>query len=208
VIYLSGHIGAMRHSRLGFILTPDRWGQDVPDDAAIAADNACFSSPDRYSDERYLRFLGRLPVGRCLFATAPDVVGDHAATVERSLPMLRRIREAGFPAAFCAQDGWAEETTPWGDFDVLFIGGTTDFKFRGGRLAVYAAKRRGKRTHMGRVNSLARLAAASAIGCDSSDGTFLRFGPDVNTPRLFAWLDKLIREPMLSDVLRTAGGWI
>jgi hypothetical protein len=201
MIYLSGHIGAMRHSRLGFMLTPDRWGQDVPDDAPIAADNACFSSPDRYSDERYLRFLDRLPPDRCLFATAPDVVEDHAATVERSLPMLRRLRAAGFRAAFCAQDGWLEETAPWDDFDVLFVGGSTAFKFRDGRRAVYAAKRRGKRTHMGRVNSYGRLAAAAAIGCDSADGTFLRFGPNLNVPRLFAWLDQLVREPMLTDVL-------
>ena len=197
VIYLSGHVGAMRHPRLGFMLTPDT-AYLVPD-ATIAADNACFSNPDRYSDERYLCFLDRLPADRCLFATAPDVVGDHAATVELSLPMLRRLHAAGFPAAFCAQDGWEEETTPWDDLDVLFVGGTTEFKFRGGRDAVYAAKRRGKQAHMGRVNSLARLAAAAAIGCDSADGTFLRFGPDVNTPRLFAWLEQLTREPMLAD---------
>ncbi len=203
MIYLSGHVGDMRHPRLGFIMTFRRGlRQRIPDDAAFAADNGCFTASNNYSDDGYLRFLDQLPVDRCLFATAPDVVGDHAATVERSLPMLRRIRAAGFPVAFIAQDGWSEETTPWDEFDALFVGGTTEFKFRGGRLAVHAARQRGKRTHMGRVNSLDRLAAAAAIGCDSADGTFLRFGPDVNTPRLFAWLDRLTREPMLIDALR------
>ncbi len=28
---------------------------------------------------------------------------------------------------------------------------------------------------------------AAAIGCDSADGTYLTFGPDVNLPRLLSW---------------------
>jgi hypothetical protein len=202
VIYLSGHVGTARHSRLGFMLSPDN-RHCVPAGVAFAVDNGCFINPDGYSDARYLQFLERLPSERRLFATAPDVVADHAATVERSLPMLRGIREAGYPAAFCAQDGWEDATTPWDDFDVLFVGGSTQFKFRGGRLAVDAAKRRGKQTHMGRVNSKDRLMGAAAIGCDSADGTFLRFGPDVNTPRLLVWLERLVGEPMLTDRLPT-----
>jgi hypothetical protein len=200
LIYLSGHIGAMRHPRLGFLVTPDL-RQQPPADAVFAADNACYSNPDGYSDEGYLRFLGSLPADRCLFAPAPDVVGDHQATVARSVPMLPRIRSVGFPAAFCAQDGWNEESTPWGEFDVLFIGGTTEFKFRGGRDAAVAALRHGKRVHMGRVNSKDRLRAAAAIGCQTADGTFLRFGPDVNTIRLFRWLDALDHEPMMEEFL-------
>ena len=42
---------------------------------------------------------------------------------------------------------------------------------------------------MGRVNSLRRLRLAAADGYDSVDGTFLAFGPDVNLPRLRAWLE-------------------
>jgi hypothetical protein len=197
VIYLSGHVGTMRHPQLGFLITPDTRYR-IPEDAPIAVDNACYSNPIGYSDERYLRWLAKFPA-RCLFASAPDVVGDHAATVERSLPMLPPIRALGLPAAFCAQDGWDEDTTPWDQFDVLFVGGTTEFKFRGGREAVRAAKRRGKRTHMGRVNSEGRLRAAAAIGCDTADGTFLRFGPETNSVQLFRWLDSLIEAPMMVE---------
>jgi hypothetical protein len=50
------------------------------------------------------------------------------------------------------------------------------------------AKARGKHVHMGRVNSLRRLRYADAIGCDSADGTFLAFGPDINLPPLLGWL--------------------
>jgi hypothetical protein len=41
---------------------------------------------------------------------------------------------------------------------------------------------------MGRVNSLTRLRYAEAIGCDSADGTYIVFGPDVNFPKVLGWL--------------------
>jgi hypothetical protein len=34
----------------------------------------------------------------------------------------------GYPAAFVAQDRWDETATPWDEFDVLFVGGSTEFK--------------------------------------------------------------------------------
>src|SRR5262245_55015791 len=110
----------MRHPRLGFILTPDT-RYVPPSDIMLAADNACFSNPTKYSDDRYLKFLAAMPAS-LIFATAPDVLGDHRATVARSCPMLAAIRKLGLPAAFVAQDGWDEKTTPWDDFDVLFVG--------------------------------------------------------------------------------------
>ena len=197
MIYLSGVITKYRHARLGFIMTPDR-GDKVPTDTLVAADNACFANPAGYSDTRYLKYLERMPRDRTLFATAPDVLGSHEATVERSIPMLRQIRAAGLKAAFVAQDGWSDDTTPWHELDALFVGGSTDFKFRGGRAAVAAAKRRGKLAHMGRVNSLDRLRGAVGIGCDSADGTLLRFGPEVNWPRIKWWLDHLDDQPEMT----------
>lgn len=196
MIYLSGHVCAIRHPRLGFLLTPDM-GNRIPDAAPVAADNACYSNPAGFSETRFLLHLLRFPVDRTLFAVAPDVVGDHEATIVRSRPMLSRIRNMGYRAAFCAQDGWDEVSTPWDEFDVMFIGGTTEFKFRGGRLACSVARKKGKKVHMGRVNSMERLRAAASIGCDSADGTFLRFGPDINMPKLLAWLDSLDQRPML-----------
>ena len=53
------------------------------------------------------------------------------------------------------------------------------------------AKLRGKGVHMGRVNSYRRIAIADAIGCDTADGTYIAFGPDVNLPKALAWLTKL-----------------
>lgn len=198
MIYFSGCINSFRHSALGYLLTPDM-GNKVPSRCFLAADNACFANPANYSNERYLRFLtDKMPQNRTIFATAPDVLGNHAETVERSRPMLQFIRQTGHKAAFVAQDGWSEETTPWDEFDVLFVGGSTKFKFCGGRTATAVAKQRNKWVHMGRVNSLDRLRAARAIGCDSADGTFLRFGPDTNWPKLQRWLSELAMQPDLA----------
>ena len=35
------------------------------------------------------------------------------------------------------------------------------------------------------------------MGCDSVDGTYLAFGPDVNTPKLVGWLKSLWTTPSL-----------
>jgi hypothetical protein len=196
MIYLSGCMSKHRHPRLGFIMTRDRRDK-VPTDAMVAVDNACFANPQGYSDETYLAYLQKFTPERTLFATAPDVLGSHTATAARSIPMLRRIRAMGFKSAFVAQDGWNARTAPWDEFDALFIGGSTEFKFRAGRHAVEEANARGKWAHMGRVNSLDRMRAAIGIGCKSADGTFLKFGPNVNWPRLKRWLDHIVEQPEL-----------
>ena len=175
---------------LGYMHTPQMWNE-VLAEVTWAADSGRFRAPSRYSDEGYLAWLAARPRDRCLFATAPDVVGDHRATVDLSRPMLPRLRAAGYRPAFVAQDGWTEGGTPWGEFDVLFIGGSTGFKLGAGGKAIAAGRARGKWIHMGRVNSFGRLRVAAALGCDSADGTFLKFAPDVNEPRLIRWLDKL-----------------
>jgi hypothetical protein len=55
---------------------------------------------------------------------------------------------------------------------------------------------------MGRVNSLKRFRAARSMGCDSVDGTYLTFGPDINLPKLLSWLDDSETAPMLWEVQR------
>jgi hypothetical protein len=159
---------------------------------AFAADNGCFSKGATFDAAAWLRWLATVPVEGCLFAVAPDVVGDHDATVARSAPWLAEIRALGLPAAFVGQDGATVATVPWDSFDVLFIGGSTEWKLGPEAAALVAeAKRRGMWVHMGRVNSYKRLAYAAAIGCDSADGTYLAFGPDANLPKLEGWLRRL-----------------
>lgn len=178
---------AMLDGRLGFIDTPAQ-GNKRPEGVTWCADNGCYS--DKFDEAKWWRFLVANAVASetCLFAVAPDVVGDAAATLGRSLPWLPKIRSLGYPVAFVAQDGFEHINVPWDDFDCLFIGGTDTFKLGPlGRAAVRQAKARGKWVHMGRVNSNKRWLYADAIGCDSVDGTYLTRGPDINLPKLLAW---------------------
>lgn len=179
---------AMLRGELGQITTPNERRAPLPD-VAWAADNGRFG-PRYVGDERWFAWLVKHAeqAHRCLFATAPDVVGDAAATLQMSAPWLPKIRALGYPAALVAQDGLEHLTVPWDEFDVLFIGGSTEWKL-GPAAAQLAreAKRRGKRVHMGRVNSRKRYRYAISIECDTSDGTFVAFAPDTNLVRIKMW---------------------
>jgi hypothetical protein len=172
-------------------------------------------------DDGYLAWLGdhAQQAPSCTFATAPDVVGDAAGTLARSVPLLARIRALGFPAAFVAQNGAEDLPVPWDEFDVLFIGGvpectpcgwvrpaadhtTKHCPYCGAKLAewklgpaaqslITQAKAHGKWVHMGRVNSRKRLRIAAGMGCDSADGTWLTFGPDLYLPKLLSALAEI-----------------
>lgn len=181
------------------MLTP-MMGNKLPDGRVWGADNGCFAQPDKFDPVGFLGWLVkyRYAADRCLFATAPDVMGDAKATLAKSKPYLPILRALGYKAALVAQDGIERLTVPWDDFDCLFVGGTTAWKLSEQAYAfVTEAKQRGKWTHMGRVNSLRRLSAAKIGGYDSADGTFLAFGPDVNTPRVRQWMDVLRMQPPL-----------
>ena len=164
-----------------------------PNGLPWAADNGCFSQPETYTDERYRKWLDRQPREGCLFATAPDVVGDAVATLERAYPMLCQIRTLGYPVALVMQDGMTPEMVPWDDIDAIFIGGTTDWKLGPDvPLLVEQARKRNKWVHMGRVNSWSRFDYARSIGCDSVDGTVLRFDPSRPVKE---WMERAEREP-------------
>jgi hypothetical protein len=180
----------MEQGLLGMIATPNQ-GNTLTASGPWCGDNNAFGGkyPGDVAFLRWMRSYGPRQRERCLFVVAPDVVADAAATLERSAPWLPVIRAEGYPVAFVAQDGLEDLTVPWDDFDVLFIGGSTEWKLgAAARRLVADAKARSKWVHMGRVNSHQRLRYAAAIGCDSADGTYLTFGPDRNLGRLLGWL--------------------
>lgn len=189
----------MQNQQIGYIDTPAQ-GNVRPAGVTWCADNGCFGK-GYPGDEKWIGWLAAHAgdAATCLFATAPDVVGDAAATLERSAPWLQPIRDLGYPAALVAQDGLEDLDIPWEAFDVLFIGGSTAWKLGPAvRAIVKEAKARGKHVHMGRVNSLRRYRYAEAIGCDTADGTFLTFGPDKNLGRLRGWIQNLETQPELN----------
>lgn len=182
---------AMEDGVIGFIDTPKQ-GNLRPPGVTWCADNGCFGK-GYPGDEGWLRWLAKhqADAGTCLFATAPDVVGDAEATLRRSRPFLPRIRALGYKAALVGQDGLEDLAVPWDEFDAFFIGGSTEWKLGPAAADLAAqARERGKWVHMGRVNSRKRYRYARSIGCHSVDGTFLVFGPTVNLPKLLGWLEE------------------
>lgn len=198
-MYLSGAINAtvLANPRpdLGLMLSPGMGNNVAPLQFwAHGLDNGCFAQGESFVPGDWLEWLAGLRRyrERCLFAVAPDVVGDAVTTLARSVPYLPTIRQLGYPAAFVTQDGCTYDLVPWGQFDCLFIGGSDDWKLSRMSWALVAeAKRRGLWVHVGRVNSFDRLMTCALYGVDSADGTYLKYGPDVNWPKLLSWLDEI-----------------
>lgn len=140
--------------------------------APWAMDNFAFTGFD--ADKFRLALADYEGIPGCLFAVAPDVVGDARATQTQFNAWHDEIKRRGYPIALAAQEGLEAMPVPWRDIDGVFIGGSTMFKFSDFvRDLVYEANRRGKWTHMGRVNSVRRWNYAHSLNIGSVDGTSL-----------------------------------
>jgi hypothetical protein len=189
-------------------------GNVLPADVPWGADNGRFAKDGPRGDwighgawyEWLAGQVDRHGATSCRFAVAPDIPFSAAGTLTESLPWLAKIRDLGIPAAFAAQNGCNLLGVPWDDLDVLFLAGGPAYpgapEWKTGEVALHLtweAHERGKWVHMGRVNSRKRLTIARSFGCDSVDGTYLAFGPDINLMRLRGWLDAADERPMLTE---------
>lgn len=206
MIYLTGCITPtmMAHPRpdLGAMLQPGIGNVVGLSWLPWAADNGCFAKGADFDHGEWLEWLAGKRLGRhtCLFAVAPDVLGDWQATWERSAPYFPTIRQLGFKPALVAQDGMPLRVLDLDGYDALFIGGTDDYKLSEDAYAAAAkAKSQGRWVHLGRVNSLRRLTAARVSLFDSADGTFVRFGPDRRLPEVYDWLDQVNGQAVLGE---------
>lgn len=190
MLYLTGSLPARpdlfraleADPHVGFLLAPRN--SKPPVSWPRAADNGCFAKD--WDEHVWSDWIAGVDTS-VLFAAVPDVVCDWRATRDqwdRYAPDLERFRRA-----YVLQDGQPADLVPWTEAAAVFIGGSTRYKLSPDAYRLTReAKERGLWVHMGRVNSLARLRTAHAWGCDSVDGNYIAFGPDINTPRLLAWL--------------------
>jgi len=208
MIYLSGALRAELIGErkdigimMGFRSDGKFYGKSARfNDCLWAADNGCFTNPDLHVGD-YLQWLAKMKIYQetCLFATAPDVVGDADETWKRSKEILPSIRDLGYPAALVAQDGIENKPIHWDEFDCLFIGGSTEWKLSHNAFWLCReAIKNGKWVHMGRVNSFRRMLIARFAGCHSTDGTQLAFAPDQSYAQLTKWMDFIESQPVLS----------
>jgi hypothetical protein len=107
---------------------------------------------------------------KCLFVSAPDMVGSAQRTLElfwHFKPMLE-----GWPLALVCQDGQELLPIPWDDLAAVFIGGTTNWKCsQHVEQIIKTAKLFGKHVHAGRVNDAQRWLHFEKLGVDTGDGT-------------------------------------
>ena len=128
--------------------------------------------------ERYQEYLDT-----CLFAVAPDFVGDKERTLERFEEYQPTLKDMGYPVALATQDGMTTDDIPWQDIDAIFVGGSVEHKMSeatGDIIKQAIAK--SIHVHIGRVNSRKRL--MRFWFADSVDGTSPAFGPNINIPPL------------------------
>lgn len=202
---------------IGCMTTPMQ-GNTLPPGVPYGADNGKFGKGWPGADAWFAwvqATLDEYGTDLCLWVSAPDVPFDPERTLIESLPWLPKIRKLGVPAAFVAQNGAEKGLVPFGDTDVLFLGGgpecvrcgfvrpakafevahcprchrlLTEWKTSpAARRLAAEAHERGLDVHMGRVNSAERFIIADEFGCKWADGTFPKFGPRINIERIRGW---------------------
>jgi len=125
-----------------------------------------FTSGREWSEEPFYSFLDAYSAWKPMWAVVPDWVGDRDKTLllwDKHSPALKAF---GVPLAFAAQDGMTPEDVP-NDADIVFIGGSTSWKWRS--LPMWT--KNFPRVHVGRVNSRRLLEQAEENGAESCDGT-------------------------------------
>lgn len=112
------------------------------------------------------------------FAVLPDVVAGGLASLELSVRTLDRLENFGggagvkLPWALVVQDGMAADDLPWDRaWEVLFVGGSTQWKLDTASGWVREGALHGRAVHVGRVGSAARVRWARAIGATSIDSS-------------------------------------
>lgn len=117
-------------------------------------------------DLRWMNYRGLVPD----FVIAPDIVAAGLASLDFSAEWRDVIPEH-FPTYLAVQDGMtsADVAAHLDRYDGLFVGGTLEWKLATAGAWVQLAHAHGKRCHVGRVGTAARVRWARRIGADSID---------------------------------------
>lgn len=134
----------------------------------FAFDNGAFAAGDKWTEDGWLAMLewGKLSGQEPLWSLVPDVVGDRDGTLAKWAQYAPVVKRYGWPLAFAAQDGMVPADVP-SDADVIFIGGSTEWKWN--NVALWCSTF--QRVHVGRVNTYRHLWKCHDAGAESCDGT-------------------------------------
>ena len=161
--------------RLGVLLTPGNW--EHPSPVPFVLDNgrySSFHSGKKWNENKYFDFL-RLATEvdyDPLWIVVPDTPQNGEATIEEWNVWAKRLQSYGWNLALAVQNGMTPAIVRSLDVqpDVVFVGGTTEWKWR------YAKDwcREFDRVHVGRVGTENKLWRAHRVGAESSDSNVWR----------------------------------
>ena len=158
--------------RFGWLIGPSAWSKTrLRSWMPYALDNDAFGawikkSPWDVTGWRKMLAAAKISGLKPRWAIVPDVVADRAATLANWHQFAPEVAAYGWPLAFAVQDGMTVADVPE-NADVIFVGGTTEWKWK----TVQIWARNFKRVHVGRVNELRRLWTCEDLGVESVDGT-------------------------------------
>jgi hypothetical protein len=161
---------------IGWLMSPDGYRTPRPW-LPFALDNGQFASWSKkreWPEDDFFNMLDRCKLQplKPRFVVVPDEVADREATIYLWHQYEKALRRYGWPLAFAVQDGMSLRDIPK-SADVVFIGGSTKWKWRNAALFCAGFPR----VHIGRVNWFDKLEYCENVGAESCDGTgFFRGG--------------------------------
>jgi hypothetical protein len=185
-----GYLAGKYPGRIGWLLSPDGW-RKPPSWMSYALDNGAFGAwvnKRPWDAEAFRAHIEKSKTAhKPSWVVVPDVVTDMEATIiswHEWSPQLRAILP-NVPLAFAVQDGMTPCHVPK-DADVIFVGGTTEWKWRN----LYSWTDNFPRVHVGRVNSERMLWMAHDAGAESCDGTGWMRGGEERLDDLVRYLEE------------------
>lgn len=185
--------------RTGWLLGPRHW-KNPREGVAFALDNDAFthfSNSTPFDFVGWRSFLARIrDYGETpLWAAVPDVVTNREATVRQWFDWAFLVQELGWDAALVVQDGMTMADVERCKPDVIFVGGSTEWKWS----TAHKWCQDFPRVHVGRVRAR-RLPYCEQIGAESCDGTgwFRESVRGRPARQLEAWLENPEPHPELA----------
>lgn len=185
-----GYLAGKFEGRIGWLLSPDGWRQP-PSWMPYAVDNGAFPAYTNnvpWNESAFRVHLEKTKTShKPLWIVVPDVVADAESTIIRWHEWYPQIKSIcpNVPLAFAVQDGMTPHHVPT-QADVIFVGGTTSWKWRN----LHQWTNNFPRVHVGRVNSEKMLWASHEAGAESCDGTGWMRGGEERMEELVRYLEQ------------------
>ena len=166
-----GYLCGKFPGRMGWLISPGGW-RTPPAWMPTALDNGAFGAwtrGDNFDVTGWQKHIQKAHQ-QCkpIWMVVPDVVADREATLESWGRWAGQLKEKypRTPLAIAVQDGMEPSDIP-DDADLIFIGGTTEWKWKNLRMWTENFER----VHVARVNTERLLWMAHDAGAESCDGT-------------------------------------